>query len=115
MRMISVDDIPRRLEDTVHTAVGLGILGFQQVQVQRQQLRRSLSSSYGGACAAIGDRAKVVEQRMAGLDDRVDAVLESVEPRLPAPARGAAHQALSAARQARSHLFGLVERRGGSD
>ena len=38
---ISVDDVTDAVENTVYTAVGLGILGFQHLQVQRRQLNRS--------------------------------------------------------------------------
>jgi hypothetical protein len=44
MQAISVDDITRRVENTLYTAVGLGILGFQHLQVQRRQLARSLDA-----------------------------------------------------------------------
>ena len=79
MRSISVDDIPRMVEDTVYTAVGLGLLGFQRVQVQRQQLKRSLSSSYGDACGVARQAfdlareagGKVVD--MAGRHDETSA------------------------------------------
>jgi hypothetical protein len=58
MRSISVDGIPRVVEDTVYTAVGLGVLGFQRVQVQRQQLKRSLSSSCGDARGTVDGVAR---------------------------------------------------------
>jgi hypothetical protein len=109
MRSISVDDIPRFVEDTVYTAVGLGVLGFQRVQVQRQQLKRSLSSSYGEAREALDDRVRLVEERMSDLDERFDEMFESVEPRLPEPAREAARQVVTLAREARDHVFDLVE------
>jgi hypothetical protein len=44
MQAISVDDLTRRVENTLFTAVGLGILGFQHLQVQRRQLARSLDA-----------------------------------------------------------------------
>jgi hypothetical protein len=110
MRSISVDDVPRVVEDTVYTAVGLGVLGFQRVQVQRQQLKRSLSNSYGEVREALDDRVKLVEERMSDLDERFDEVFESVEPRLPGPAREAARQAVALARGARDQVFGLVEK-----
>ncbi len=43
MQGISIDDLGKRVEETVYTAVGLGILGYQHLQVQRRQLARSLS------------------------------------------------------------------------
>jgi hypothetical protein len=45
MSGISVDDLTTAVENTVYTAVGLGILGFQHLQVQRRQLARQVSST----------------------------------------------------------------------
>jgi hypothetical protein len=41
----STDEISKRIENTVYTAVGLGILGFQHLQVQRQQLKRAIENA----------------------------------------------------------------------
>jgi hypothetical protein len=41
----STDEISKRVENTVYTAVGLGILGFQHLQVQRQQLKRAIQDA----------------------------------------------------------------------
>ena len=43
MRSITGDEIPKMVEDTLYTAVGLGVLGFQRIQVHRQELKRSLA------------------------------------------------------------------------
>lgn len=45
MSGITVDDLTTAVENTVYTAVGLGILGFQHLQVQRRELERTLSST----------------------------------------------------------------------
>jgi hypothetical protein len=45
MSGISVDDLTTAVENTVYTAIGLGILGFQHLQVQRRQLRRQVESA----------------------------------------------------------------------
>jgi hypothetical protein len=73
MRSISVDDIPKLVEDTVYTAVGLGVLGFQRVQVQRQQLKRSLSSSYGEAARQVATLAREARDHVFDLVERHDA------------------------------------------
>jgi hypothetical protein len=41
----SADDVATAVENTVYTAVGLGILGYQHLQVQRRELRRQLVSA----------------------------------------------------------------------
>jgi hypothetical protein len=45
MSGISVDDLTTAVENTVYTAVGLGILGFQHLQVQRRQLERQVTAT----------------------------------------------------------------------
>lgn len=45
MSGISVDDVTTAVENTVYTAVGLGILGFQHLQVQRRQLARQIEAT----------------------------------------------------------------------
>jgi hypothetical protein len=42
---ISVEDLGRHAENVVYTAVGLGILGFQHLAVQRRELQRRLEST----------------------------------------------------------------------
>lgn len=60
MSGISVDEVTKRVENTVYTAVGLGILGFQHLQVQRRELRRSLDAVLrqvaDAAGRTVGDR-----------------------------------------------------------
>ncbi|HET6773009.1 MAG TPA: hypothetical protein VFH36_06850 [Acidimicrobiales bacterium] len=41
----SADDLATAVENTVYTAVGLGILGYQHLQVQRRELQRYLSAT----------------------------------------------------------------------
>jgi hypothetical protein len=42
------------VENTVYTAVGLGILGFQHLQVQRRQLARTLATTARQVADQIG-------------------------------------------------------------
>jgi hypothetical protein len=56
---ISTERVARTVEDTIYTAVGLGVLGFQHLQVQRQGLKRSLSSTI-----------ESVEERLSDVLDR---------------------------------------------
>lgn len=44
MPRIPVDDLATKVENAVFTAVGLGILGFQHVQVQRREISRQVST-----------------------------------------------------------------------
>lgn len=45
MPTISTDDLATTVENTVYTAVGLGILGFQHLQVQRRALSRQVETT----------------------------------------------------------------------
>ena len=56
---ISVDDVTNAVENTVYTAVGLGILGFQHLQVQRRELTKQMS----GALRQVTDQ---VERTIGG-------------------------------------------------
>jgi len=42
MAPASIDDIRRGARDAFYTGVGLGILGFQQLQVRRRDLEKTL-------------------------------------------------------------------------
>lgn len=109
--MLSItDDIPKTVENTFYTAVGLGVLGFQRLQVHRQDLKRSLSPLLDDARTVLDDGLKTVEERLSGLDDRFDEAYETVEPHVPEPARDPIRQAVALARGARHQLFEMVER-----
>jgi predicted urease superfamily metal-dependent hydrolase len=54
---ITVDEVTKRVENTVYTAVGLGILGFQHLQVQRRELRRTLDAVLRQVADAAGRTA----------------------------------------------------------
>jgi hypothetical protein len=45
MSAISIDDLTTAVENTVFTAVGLGILGFQHLQVHRRELERTVTAT----------------------------------------------------------------------
>jgi 2C-methyl-D-erythritol 2,4-cyclodiphosphate synthase len=45
MTGISVDDITHAVEDAFYAAVGLGILGFQHLQVQRRELAKQVAGA----------------------------------------------------------------------
>ena len=57
MGNINGDDVPKFVEETLYTAVGLGVLGFQRLQVQRQELKKSLASALDEARTSFGDAA----------------------------------------------------------
>jgi hypothetical protein len=110
MRSVNGDDIPKAVGDTLYTAVGLGVLGFQRIQVHRQQLKRALASALDDARGAFDERVRLVDERLSDLDDVVDEFVDSVEHLLPEATRGPVRQAMGLAREARHQMLDLVER-----
>jgi hypothetical protein len=83
-----MDDAASRLRDSLYTAVGFGVLGFQQFQLRRRDLQRDL--------------AKLA----AEVDERFDPVLDDLVARLPEDIRPVATQARAAAVSVRRTLLG---------
>lgn len=83
-----MDDEATALRDSLYTAVGFGVLGFQQAQLLRRELQRDLA-------------------RLAvELDEKVEPVLDDLVARLPEDLRPLATGARSAALNARRSLLG---------
>ena len=82
------DEVVARLRESLYTAVGFAVLGVQQSQVRRRELRKNLA-------------------RLAvEVDDRLDPVLDGVEARLPDDLRPLLAQARSAARDVQRSVLG---------
>jgi hypothetical protein len=88
-----IDDAAARLRESLYTAVGFGVLGFQQAQVRRRQVQRELS------------------RLAAEVDERVDPVLDDIEARLSDEVRPLVAQARSAVRSAQRTLLGPPPRK----
>jgi hypothetical protein len=83
-----MDDVGDKLRDSLYTAVGFGVLGFQQAQVRRRQLQKDLA-------------------RLAvEVDEKVEPVLDDLEAKLSEELRPLLAQARAAARTARESLLG---------
>ena len=76
------------LKDALYTAVGFGVLGFQQVQLRRRELQKDLA------------------RLAADLDGKIDPVLDDLVAKLPDDLRPLAIQARAAAVTARRTLLG---------
>jgi len=88
-----MDDATTRVRESLYTAVGLGILGFQQAQVRRRQLQKELA------------------RLVADLDERVEPVLDDIEAGLSDEVRPLVASARSALRSAQRSLLGPPPRR----
>ena len=76
------------LKDALYTAVGFGVLGFQQVQLRRRELQKDLA------------------RLAADLDGKIDPVLDDLVAKLPDDLQPLATQARAAAVTARRTLLG---------
>jgi hypothetical protein len=61
-----LDGVTNAVRDAAYVSVGLGVIAFQRLQVRRNELNKLL----GGVTANVGDRVKVVEERLGSAFDR---------------------------------------------
>jgi hypothetical protein len=112
---VNAENIQSFVKDAFYVTVGLGVIGFQRAQVQRQELRKQLETQLGDARhqlekagKTLEDRVKVVEERLEGVEDRFETLFEQFEERLPEQARELVKQARDAAKEARGQLRALA-------
>ncbi len=105
-------------KDATYVVIGAGVLGFQQAQVQRQELMKRLAEPKAGfedrvtaARSDLADALQSVEFSVDGLMERFEDIIERLEAavapledRLPNQARDLAKQAHVQAREARTQL-----------
>ncbi len=72
--------VPRAVQDAGYTAVGLGVLALQQVQIRRRDLARKLTSELDAA----GRQAQAALGEVKAKAAPVSGILE-ILPRLPGP------------------------------
>jgi hypothetical protein len=66
----TLDEIVKSARSGFTTSVGLGVLVFQQAQVQRRQLERVAGDAVRTIGTALDDRLKLVEERVSDLTER---------------------------------------------
>jgi hypothetical protein len=67
---LTLDDIVKSAKSGFTTSVGLGVLVFQQAQVQRRQLERAAGQTVRTIGTALDERLKLVEERVSDLSER---------------------------------------------
>jgi flagellar capping protein FliD len=112
---IDADKVVELAKDAFYVTVGLGVLGYQQLQVRRNELKQRLSERLDSRKGQMDDVAKAFEARISALDERIQAyetkldnVVEQVKDRLPTPAGDVLAQAHETARSARQQVRGLL-------
>jgi methyl-accepting chemotaxis protein len=85
-----MNDLRTTIRDAGYVAVGLGVIGFQQLQVRRRELERQFGTQFGdvrtsadrllsSANTTLDDSVKLVEERLQGLGGLGEQVDKAVE------------------------------------
>ena len=111
-------DIAAIAKDAGYVVIGAGVLGYQQAQVQRQELRKLLAepkadiedrvaavrTDLGGALRNVDTTVVNLVERFEEIIERLETAVAPLEDRLPPQARDLAKQAHVQAREARTQL-----------
>ena len=117
MAELKLDEITKAVKDAAYVTVGLGVIGFQKLQVQRVELDTNLKGQVADARGELkklgtsfDDQIKTVEARLTAVESQIDALLDQLQERLPDQAADLVSQARTAAKEAREQVRGLVAR-----
>jgi hypothetical protein len=100
--------------DAAYVAVGLGVLGFQKAQVQRNELRNRLGSDatlegrLSDVRTAVANGVQQLDGLVEGAVTIVESTLQPIEEQLPPAARELARRARAQARGVRVQLRELL-------
>jgi len=111
-------DIAAVAKDASYVLIGAGVLGYQQAQVQRQELLKRLAepkadlegrlaavrTDLSGALHSVDTTIEDVAERLEDIIERLEAAVAPLEERLPTQARDMAKQAHVQAKEARTQL-----------
>ena len=100
--------------DAVYVAVGLGVLGFQKAQVQRNELGdrvagdHSVEDLLADVRAALHDGVHQLDEIIETAINCIESTFKPIEEQLPTPAREVAGRARDQARELRGQVRGLI-------
>ena len=111
-------DIAAVAKDATYVVIGAGVLGFQQAQVQRQELMKRLAdpkagledrvaaarTDLSGALHSVDVTVEGLMERFEDIIERLETAVAPLEDRLPTQARDLAKQAHVQAKEARTQL-----------
>lgn len=108
-------DLANVARDATYVAIGAGVLGYQQAQVQRQELRKRLSNPTAGfACGLQGVRSELtgviqtVDAKVEDIVERVESAFVPFEDRLPGQARDLSKQVRVQVKETRAQIRNLI-------
>jgi uncharacterized protein YjbJ (UPF0337 family) len=108
MADVTIENITSNLADTTrdafYVAVGVGVIAFQKLQVQRVELTKAVTKQLdeakgsateyrGNVTDLVDDRVKLIEERLSGLEERLESLLNQLEGKLPEQAKDLVQQA----------------------
>lgn len=108
MAELRAEDLQKTVVDSFYVAVGLGVIAFQKAQVRRNELQKQFETNNGAAVEALTDTLKTVDERATAVEERIDAVLDDVATRLPAPVADVMKGVRAASKDARAQLRSAV-------
>lgn len=101
-RRPGLDTLAAAATDALYVTVGFGLLAFQRAQVRRRELEErvapraaTLRTEADRLAGIVRDPLRAVDREVRAVEERVDAWLDVLQPRLPRPLAGA----LGAARE----------------
>ena len=98
--MAQLDGILDVAKRGLTTSVGVAVLVVQEAQVQR----RALSKAAPQLMTEVGDRVKMLGEKLADIDERSDDIFDDVEQRLPDGMRPAAREVHAVLREVRTQV-----------
>jgi ABC-type transporter Mla subunit MlaD len=113
--MSQLDGILDAARRGLTTSVGLGVLVFQNAQVQRRELSKAAPQALQELGDAVGDRLKSIGEKLADLDERADDIFDDIEQRLPEQLRAPVRQVHTAMRDLRAQASTAVRQDGADD
>jgi hypothetical protein len=107
-------EVANLARDAVYVAVGLGVLGLQKAQVQRNELGdrvagdRSLEDLFAEARNALHAGVRQLDEFVETAISCIESTLQPIEEQLPAPAKDVAGRARNQARELRGQVRELI-------
>jgi exonuclease VII small subunit len=111
-------DVAAVAKDATYVVIGAGVLGYQQAQVQRQELLKLLAEpkadfegrlnamrgDLSDALHTVDTTVETLVERFEEIIERLETAVAPLEDRLPAQARDLAKQAHVQAKEARTQI-----------
>lgn len=109
------DKLVGAVRDAAYVTIGFGVLAFQQAQVRRREMVRSIADRFGTSKTQVEELLTTIEGQLGKLDERftaleskLDTTVAQLEDRLPEQAAAFVGQAHDFAKAARKQVRGLI-------